>query len=312
MSDATVELCGIVKAFGDNDVLRGIDMVLRPGEICVLMGANGAGKSTLVKVLSGVHCADGGVILLQGAPFAPTTPAQAIAAGVVTVHQSINDGVIADLDVASNLMLDRFAKPGFGLFLNNRAIRAEARKVAAAMGLEVDVRQQVSELGLADRQMVAIARAMAHEPKLLILDEPTSSLSAVEARRLFALLDRLRDSGVAILYISHRSSDIRRIADRIVAMRDGRISGAFDQKPLDYESAVQAMLGHRMSDVDIEIPPPARRSCNCATWCCNRGRPRSRLTCMRARWWPSPALWAVARRRWRMFCSGCNHPIPAR
>lgn len=256
VSDTTVELRGITKAFADNDVLRGIDMVLRAGEVCVLMGANGAGKSTLVKVLSGVHAADAGEVLLQGAPYAPATPAEAIAAGVVTVHQSINDGVIPDLDVASNLMLDRFARPGSGFFLDKRATRAEARKLAAAMGLDVDVRQQVSELGLADRQMVAIARAMAHEPRLLILDEPTSSLSATEANRLFALLDRLRAQGVAILYISHRMSDIRRIADRIVSMRDGRVSGLFETKPLDYETAVQAMLGHRMSDVNIDIPVP--------------------------------------------------------
>jgi simple sugar transport system ATP-binding protein len=207
-------------------------------------------------VLSGVHPAGGGTILLEGEPFAPASPAEAIAAGVVTVHQSINDGVIPDLDVASNLMLDRFAKPGEGFFLKGRAIRAEARKLAAAMRLDVDVRQSVSELGLADRQMVAIARAMAHQPKLLILDEPTSSLSAAEAGRLFELLDRLRATGVAILYISHRMSDIRRIADRIEAMRDGRISGRFDEKPLDYEAAVQAMLGHRMSDIDIDIPTP--------------------------------------------------------
>jgi len=107
VSDGSVELTGITKAFGDNDVLRGIDMVLRPGEVCVLMGANGAGKSTLVKVLSGVHKCDAGTISLQGQPFAPTTPAEAIAAGVVTVHQSINDGVIPDLDVASNLKIGR-------------------------------------------------------------------------------------------------------------------------------------------------------------------------------------------------------------
>ena len=172
----------------------------------------------------------------------------------MTVHQSINDGVIPDLDIASNLMLDHLAKPGGGFFLNKRKNHAEARKIAAAMALDVDVTQLVSELGLADRQLVAIARAMAHKPKLLILDEPTSSLSAAEAKRLFELLDHLRGSGVAILYISHRMSDIRHIADRIVSMRDGKISGVFEDYPLDYESAVNAMLGYSMADVDIVIP----------------------------------------------------------
>ncbi len=254
MQNTAVELANITKAFGENAVLRGIDLALHAGQVTVLMGANGAGKSTLVKVLCGVHSANGGTIKLYGKAFSPTTPSEAIRAGVVTVHQSINDGVIPDLDVASNLMLDHLARPGSGFFLNKKKNYAEARKIAAAMALDVDVTQLVSELGLADRQLVAIARAMAHEPKLLILDEPTSSLSAAEAKRLFVLLDRLRDSGVAILYISHRMSDIRRIADRIVSMRDGKISGIFDDAPLDYEGAVKAMLGHSMTDANIQIP----------------------------------------------------------
>jgi simple sugar transport system ATP-binding protein len=249
-----VKLTGVTKVFGANDVLRGIDLTLNPGEVTVLMGANGAGKSTLVKILCGVHAANTGTITLGGELFSPSSPSDAIRAGVVTVHQSINDGVIPDLDIASNLMLDHLTAPGAGFFLNKRKHRAEARKIAAAMELNVDVSQSVSELGLADRQLVAIARAMAHKPKLLILDEPTSSLSAVEAQRLFSLLDRLRDTGAAILYISHRMSDIRRIADRIVSMRDGKISGVFETVPLNYEGAVKAMLGHAMTDVDIQIP----------------------------------------------------------
>ncbi|MGX9148417.1 ATP-binding cassette domain-containing protein, partial [Mesorhizobium sp. 128a] len=122
-------------------------------------------------------------------------------------------------------------------------VRREAKAVADRMGLAIDLRARVNDLSLADRQMVAIARALAHQPKVLILDEPTSSLSSAEADRLFALADRLREQGVAILYISHRMSDIRRLADRIVSMRDGIISGVFDSKPLDYEGAVNAMLG---------------------------------------------------------------------
>ncbi len=255
LQSTRIQLEGITKSFGDNLVLRGIDMSLPAGQVTVLMGANGAGKSTLVKVLCGVHTANSGTITLHDTPFNPTTPAEAIRAGVVTVHQSINDGVIPDLDVASNLMLDHLARPGGDFFLNGRKIRAEAEKIAATMSLNVDVRQLVSELDLADRQLVAIARAMAHKPKLLILDEPTSSLSAVEAHRLFDLLDRLREQGVAILYISHRMSDIRRIADRIVSMRDGKIAGVFEDAPLDYEGAVNSMLGHSMADAKIDIPP---------------------------------------------------------
>ncbi|MFT7594296.1 MAG: simple sugar transport system ATP-binding protein [Paracoccaceae bacterium] len=255
MSHATVEISGLTKAFGTNRVLRGVDLELHKGEVTVLMGANGAGKSTLVKVICGVHSADAGSIKLDGQLLQAQTPYDAIHAGVVTVHQSINDGVIPDLDVASNLMLDKLAEPGSGFFLNSRDIRRRAREVAQSMGLNVDVTRPVSELDLADRQLVAIARAMTHEPRLLILDEPTSSLSATEASRLFALIDRLRDAGVAILYISHRTSDIRRIADRIVCMRDGEIVGRFFDKPLDYEAAVNAMLGHGLTDFNLAFKP---------------------------------------------------------
>ncbi len=253
MSLPAVSLSGIEKSFGPNRVLRKIGFDLPKGQVTVLMGANGAGKSTLVKVLCGVHRPDAGQVTLFGEPFAPTSPADAFASGVVTVHQSIDDGVIPDLDVASNLLLDRLADPASGTFLKFSRMRKDAREVAAAMQIDVDVRTPVRNLGVADRQMIAIARAMTRNPKLLILDEPTSSLSAAEANRLFELLDRLRAGGVAILYISHRMSDIRRIADRIVTMRDGRISGIFEGEELDYSGAVTAMLGQQMSEIDVRI-----------------------------------------------------------
>ncbi len=251
MTQTGCKIRDLEKSFGQNHVLRGIDLDLHPGEVTVLMGANGAGKSTLVKVLCGYHRKDAGQLELMGTPFDPADAAEAISLGVVTVHQNINDGVIPDLDVATNLTLDRLTEPGAGLVVRDRNLREQARHVAEGMGLTMDVRTRVGDLGVADRQMIAIARAMARAPKVLILDEPTSSLSATEAERLFQLIDRLRGQGVAILYISHRVSDIRRVADKIVCMRDGAISGVFTEAPLDYEGAVAAMLGHRMTDVDI-------------------------------------------------------------
>ncbi len=248
MADTAVfRIAGLGKSFGPNEVLRGIALDLRAGEVTVLMGANGAGKSTLVKIMSGIHRADRGVMLLGDAPFLPGSPADAMRAGVVTVHQNIDDGVVGDLDVATNLVLDRLNGPGSGAFFNPRRIRREAAEVAGRMGLDIDLSADVTDLSLADRQMVAIARAMAREPKVMILDEPTSSLSSNEASRLFSLIERLRERGVAILYISHRMSDIRRLADRIISLRDGRIAGVFDDKPLDYEGAVNAMLGQNLN-----------------------------------------------------------------
>ncbi|NGN43099.1 sugar ABC transporter ATP-binding protein [Mesorhizobium sp. CGMCC 1.15528] len=243
---AVFRAAGLKKSFGPIQVLGGVGLELHAGEVTVLMGANGAGKSTLVKIVSGVYSLDQGEITLDGKPFQPATPAEAIRAGVVTVHQNIADGVVAALDVATNLTLDRLNGKGAPLLFNPRRVRREARKVADAMGLSIDLDAQIADLSLADRQMVAIARAMAHEPKVLILDEPTSSLSSAEANRLFKLIDHLRGRGVAILYISHRMSDIRRLADRIISLRDGVIAGVFGEKPLDYEGAVNAMLGQKI------------------------------------------------------------------
>ena len=254
MKKPACQIRGLEKAFGPNKVLKNIDLDLFPGEVTVLMGANGAGKSTLVKILCGVHQSDGGSINLFGKSFKPKKPLEAFDEGVVTVHQSINDGVIPDLDVASNLMLDRLTDKKSGFFISEKNLRIESEKIAEIMGLSFDSKKPVSDLGVADRQLIAIARAMARNPKVLILDEPTSSLSAKEADRLFKLVDRLRSTNVAILYISHRMSDIRQIADKIICMRDGSISGTFAKKPLDYEGAVTAMIGHKMTEVNVKIP----------------------------------------------------------
>lgn len=247
-----LSLHGIDKSFGSNHVLRDVSLSLPAGQVTVLMGANGAGKSTLVKILSGVHARDAGEIMLGSAAFAPKSPLAARAAGVVTVHQGIDDGVIPDLDVAANLMLEELATGHTGLLYRRTALRKRAAEVAERMGLELDLRRPVRELGLADRQMVAIARALSANPQVLILDEPTSSLSAREAERLFRLIDRLREQGVAVLYISHRMSDITRIADRIVAMRDGCIVGVFDEQPLETDAAVEAMLGRVVAAADVD------------------------------------------------------------
>jgi simple sugar transport system ATP-binding protein len=256
--EAIFRVDGVRKSFGPVRVLDGVDLSLRAGRVTVLMGANGAGKSTLVRIISGVYSADSGTITLSGQPFEPATPAEALRAGVVTVHQNINDGVVADLDVATNLTLDRLNGKGAPLFFNPRRVRREARQVAARMGLTFDMNASIGDLSLADRQMVAIARAMMHEPKLLILDEPTSSLSSAEADRLFAFIDGLRDRGVAILYISHRMSDIRRLADTIVSLRDGRIAGVFEGPVLDYEGAVDAMLGRSSSQSQVIVKAAGR------------------------------------------------------
>ena len=247
----TLQLKGIRKAFGSNQVLHDIGFELDAGRVTVLMGANGAGKSTLVKILSGVHQRDAGNITLSGTPFDPLSPKQAMAQGVVTVHQNINDGVVPDLDIASNLMLEQLATGESGLWVRQGVLQDKAQHLAELVGLKAPLGTKVYSLSLADRQLVSIARAMTHQPRVLILDEPTSSLSATEAERLFQLIDKLREREVAILYISHRMSDIKRLAERIVVMRDGRISANLTQSPLNLGDAVNAMLGRSMDDMQL-------------------------------------------------------------
>ena len=196
------------------------------GQVTVLMGANGAGKSTLVKILCGVHAADAGEISLFDAPFAPSSPADAFEKGVVTVHQSINDGVIPDLDVASNLMLEKLATRGAGFFVSEKALRVEAERISKLMGLNLNVRTPVADLGVADRQMIAIARAMASNPKVLILDEPTSVLTPDEADQVLGLVRQMAEAGeITVLMITHKFREVTQFADDVSVLRRGRLAG---------------------------------------------------------------------------------------
>ncbi|MEO1103908.1 MAG: sugar ABC transporter ATP-binding protein [Pseudomonadota bacterium] len=238
------QINSICKDFGSNRVLRGIDLTLSASEVTVFMGANGAGKSTLVKIIAGVYPASEGTMSLDGAPYVPHSPSDALRRGIVVVHQAINDNIVLSMDVLENLMIDRLCQGGSPWF-GRRRLRGEAQAMLDRIGLAIPLDTEMADLSLADRQMVAIARALAHDPKLLILDEPTSALSNLEAERLFGVIETLRARGVPVLYISHRMGDIRRLADRIVTLRDGRITGDFNA-PLDYEAAVGAMLGQAL------------------------------------------------------------------
>jgi len=239
-----IRIRGLSKRFGSTRAVADVDLDIRAGEVLALMGANGAGKSTLIKILCGVHPADSGAIAIDGREVDFRSPLEACAAGIHTVHQIINDGVVQQLTVAENLALDEICQPAGPVMLNRRRIVERAAEIEQILGLDLPLERAMSDLGQAERQLVAIARALSHEPKVLILDEPTSSLSESEASRLFDIIEDLRSRDVAIIYISHRMSDVRRLADRAVVMRDGLIRGEF-QKPLDLDGIVNAMVGHR-------------------------------------------------------------------
>ena len=240
-----LRLVGLTKNFGVNRVLKGVDLELIPGTITALLGANGAGKSTLIKVLAGVHPQTAGEVQLGSEAVRFDSPMAAARAGVRTVHQRIDDAIVPGLSVAENLLFEAIALKDVSPIASLRSLLPRARSIAATLDLDWDdafLRQDVHELGIADCQMLLLARALATTPQVLILDEPTSTLSQNEAERLFAVVKKLRERGVAILYVSHRLSEINALADRLAVLRDGRIVNA-QELPFDLQQAVTAMLG---------------------------------------------------------------------
>jgi simple sugar transport system ATP-binding protein len=239
-----VGLTDVSMAFGGKTVLASVSLDIAPGSVVALLGANGAGKSTLIKILSGVHTDHGGEIRVDGSPVALDSPLAARQLGIQTVHQRIGEGIVPGLTVAENLVFEELAQKRGNPFLNGRRTLARARGIQAALGLDWSdavLKQDVTELGISDRQLLILARALATRPRLLILDEPTSALSAAEAERLFALVARMRQDGIAVLYVSHRLGEIDALADRLVVLRDGRLTE--DQaKPFDWNAALRAML----------------------------------------------------------------------
>jgi simple sugar transport system ATP-binding protein len=239
-----VGLTDVGMAFGGRTVLASVTLDIDPGSVVALLGANGAGKSTLIKILSGVHTGHGGQVRVAGEPAALHSPLAARQLGIQTVHQRIGEGIVPGLTVAENLVFEELAQTRGNPFLNGRRLLARAREIQAGLGLDWSdsvLRKDVTELGLSDRQLLILARALATRPRLLILDEPTSALSAAEAERLFTLVERMRDDGIAVLYASHRLGEIDALADRLVVLRDGRLTE--DQaKPFDWDSALRAML----------------------------------------------------------------------
>ncbi|MGO4567168.1 sugar ABC transporter ATP-binding protein [Rhizobium sp. 2YAF20] len=250
-----VHIDNLSRSFDETRALDGASLTIERGEIVALMGANGAGKSTLVKILSGVLSADSGTVTLKGNAFAPRSPAEAAGAGVVTVHQSTDLVGAPGLTVADALLLNRFADRRQPFFVSRRSIRRQAQAMLDEVGFELPLDRDFGDIPAADRQLVAIARALANRAELLILDEPTASLSTEESRRLFEILLRLRQNGLAILYISHRTADLQAISDRALVMRGGSVVGAF-ARPIDFAQAVETMIGRKLQSARPDARGP--------------------------------------------------------
>jgi len=246
-----LELRGIEKGFPGVRALKGVSFACRRGEIHALVGENGAGKSTLMRVVAGVWPPDAGTVLVGGREVWLSSPRLAHDLGIAMVFQDTR--LVPDLDVARNIWLGR--EPG-RLLLDRSAMEAGARRILDRLGVNVPLRRDVRELGVAERQLVEIARALTTDPAVLILDEPTSALDAAEIERLFAIVRDVKREGTSVIFISHRLPEVFAIADRITVLRDGEVVGTVGRDAIDADGLVAMMVGRALSTA---YPPRASR-----------------------------------------------------
>lgn len=234
---------GITRTFPGVRALDNVQLQLRAGEVHALMGQNGAGKSTLIKVLTGACAADAGSIELEGNVVQPQSPLDAQRCGISTVYQEVN--LCPNLSVAENIFAGRYPRHSWlkGAGINWKAVNEHAQQVLAKLDLNIDVTRQLSGYPVAIQQMVAIARAINISARVLILDEPTSSLDDHEVKQLFAVLSRLREQGMAILFVTHFLDQVYEISDRITVLRNGAFVGEYLTKEFNRSALIAAMVG---------------------------------------------------------------------
>jgi ribose transport system ATP-binding protein len=235
----------VTKAFGSVRVLNGVDFDVRRGEVHALLGGNGAGKSTLMKILEGVYQLDGGTIEVDGEVVSMSSIHEARQRGIVMIFQEFS--LVPTLTVAQNIALAREPKSRIGL-LNDRAARKRAREIFADMQVDVDPDAYVGDLTTAYWQLTEIAKALSHDARVLIMDEPTASLARSETERLFQLVQRLKERGMGIVYISHRLEEIFEIADRVTILRDGKVVLTRATADLTPSEAIEGIVGRTMEE----------------------------------------------------------------
>ncbi|MBZ9936476.1 sugar ABC transporter ATP-binding protein [Mesorhizobium sp. BR1-1-16] len=249
-----VQLRNISKTFAGIKVLKNVDFDVRSGEVHALLGENGAGKSTLIKILSGFHHPDeGGEIVVNGAPVAFSAPRDARSAGIATVYQELL--LFPDMTVAENIFIGHAPRAGFALDWNEMRRRARAL-LDDLDSPDLDVDARVGGLSVANRQRVEIAKALSQDARLLIMDEPTASLADADVRRLLDVVRRLRERGVAIIYISHRMPEIFALADRVTVLRDGALIGTRPIAEVDDAALVSMMVGRSIDQLFPKVTVP--------------------------------------------------------
>jgi ribose transport system ATP-binding protein len=240
LNDVVLSMKSIHKRFMGVHALKGVEFELRAGEIHALVGENGAGKSTLMKVLTGIYERDSGEIHYQGKLFHPRGPKQALTAGIGIIHQELN--MMEHLTVAQNIFIGRESMTG-GLFLDEKKQNKRAEELLKHLKMDIDPAETLGRLTVGKQQMVEIAKAVSHDLKVLILDEPTAALTKSEIDELFAIMRDLSSKGVAMIYISHRMDEIGKITDRVTVMRDGEYVGTNETTKITKEDIINMMVG---------------------------------------------------------------------
>jgi ABC-type sugar transport system ATPase subunit len=247
MSENILEMKNIFKHFPGVQALDNVSFQLKEGEIRALVGQNGAGKSTLLKTLGGIYKADQGEIIINGQKATNWSPREVMDQGVSFIYQELN--LIPDLSIAQNICLGRETKNRLGV-INWKILSKKAKAILEFIGIfDLDVNWPLTEISVAQQQMVAIAKALYQDPKVLILDEPTSRLSKDETEHLFAILTKMAGSGISIIYVSHRLEEIYRIATTVTVLRDGRLIGTHLLTEFSKTDLIQEMLGERVGAI---------------------------------------------------------------
>ena len=239
-----LEMHNISKAFPGVQALDNVELQLKPGSIHALLGENGAGKSTLMKVLFGIYIKDSGVVSLDGMEVSFHSAEQALKNGVSMVHQELNQ--VRSTRIIDNLWLGRF--PVKGPFIDEQKMVEDTKRIFDSLDIRLDPKAKISELSVSSCQMVEIAKAVSYNAKIIVMDEPTSSLTENEVAHLFLILRKLRNSGTAIIYISHKMEEIKQIADEVTIFRDGKYVGTYDAKTITIEDIIRKMVGRNFEN----------------------------------------------------------------